>query len=193
MAFATKTLPAEKRLEAIIKDRPFVGAADAPVTIIGFTDYRCPPCTRAARTIDAMLEEFQGKVKYVSLSFQLAYRNSELAARAFEIALELDPEKAFGMKKLMLKAAVWRNGDLLDSAHLEQYAAEAGLDAKKFGEALDRGAKREEVEAQRQLAMDLGLESAPVFFIGQRVIVGAQDDGKFRAAIREALAEARRN
>ena len=57
--------------EVDIKDRPFRGAADAPVTIVAYSDFTCPYCQQAAGTMEKVLKENQGKIKYVFKHFPL--------------------------------------------------------------------------------------------------------------------------
>lgn len=45
--------------EVDIKDRPFRGAADAPVTIVAYSDFTCPYCQQAAGTMEKVLKENQ--------------------------------------------------------------------------------------------------------------------------------------
>ena len=57
--------------EVDIKDRPFRGAADAPVTIVAYSDFTCPYCQQGAATMEKVLKENQGKIKYVFKHFPL--------------------------------------------------------------------------------------------------------------------------
>src|SRR3989304_4570853 len=53
------------RFDVAVAGRPFKGSADAPVTIVEFTDYLCPFCRRFANeTLPAVLAAYGGRVRY---------------------------------------------------------------------------------------------------------------------------------
>ena len=66
---------------------PSTGPADAPVTIVEFTDYQCPYCHRAQGVIDQVLARYSGKVRLVHLDFPLdGHPRAVPAARAARCA-----------------------------------------------------------------------------------------------------------
>ncbi|MDD5318151.1 MAG: thioredoxin domain-containing protein, partial [Candidatus ainarchaeum sp.] len=176
---------AQRALEKAAAGRPFKGAADAKVTIVSFTDFRCPPCAEGAEIIDRLMKERPGQIKYVLMNFPLGYANSQAAAEAFEVAAAQDPAKAFRLKEIMHE-----NREYLSPGDLRDYAREADLDAKNFHEALKRGDGTKAVAEQAELGRELGLRSAPVFFINGKEIRGAQDYEVFERAVDQALAAA---
>ena len=68
---------------------PSTGPADAPVTIVEFTDYQCPYCHRAQGVIDQVLARYPGKVRLVHMEFPLdGHPEAVPAARAARCAGE---------------------------------------------------------------------------------------------------------
>jgi protein-disulfide isomerase len=58
-----------------VADAPFLGQADAPVTVVEFTDYQCPFCRRHNDgTLKQLLAQYveTGKVRYVMREFPIA-------------------------------------------------------------------------------------------------------------------------
>ena len=89
-----------------IKDRPFRGAADAPVTIVAYSDFTCPYCQQAAGTMEKVLKENQGKIKYVFKHFPLETTGvARLAAEYHVAAARQDPELAWKFYDLLFAAA----------------------------------------------------------------------------------------
>src|SRR5262244_2146867 len=63
--------PATIRVEVSTDGAPIRGAADAPVTVVEFSDFECPFCKQTHPTLKQLLERYPGKVR-------LAYRDFPL-------------------------------------------------------------------------------------------------------------------
>ncbi|MFQ5690794.1 MAG: DsbA family protein [Gemmatimonadota bacterium] len=166
-----------------IEGRPSRGPADAPVTIVEFTDYECPFCRRHfQQTYPKLLATYGDEVKYVVRNLPLTniHRQAEKAAEAAECAYD--------------QGRFWEYHDRLFSRapalgadSLARYAAELRLDESAFTRCLESGAKREAVLRDVRAAIRLGLTGTPTFFINGRRLVGAQPLPVFRSFIDEAL------
>lgn len=173
--------PAAAEME--LAGRPSVGPADAPVTMVEFTDFQCPYCARHhRRTKAALLEAFEGRLRYVVRHFPLetVHPRARAAARAAECAHRQD--------------AFWAYADLLyerspafEPASLAAYAAELDLDADRFERCLDGEEAEEAVAADIAAARRLGVRSTPTFFLNGRRVLGAKPLAEFRGLVEEAL------
>ena len=155
--------------EVDIKDRPFRGAADAPVTIVAYSDFTCPYCQQAAGTMEKVLKENQGKIKYVFKHFPLETTGAaRLAAEYHVAAARQDPELA------------WKFYDLL-------FARRA--DVLKDGEPaiVKRKDVRAEVDADIAEGQRIGVQGTPYFLINNLVARGALSSDLFKEAINMAL------
>ena len=117
--------------EVDIKDRPFRGAADAPVTIVAYSDFTCPYCQQAAGTMEKVLKENQGKIKYVFKHFPLETTGvARLAAEYHVAAARQDPELAWKFYDLLFA----RRADVLKDGEpaIVNAAKDAGLNMKKL-------------------------------------------------------------
>src|SRR5207245_1606779 len=56
------------------------GPADAPVTIVEFSDFQCPFCARVEATIDQILQAYPGKVRVVWQDFPLPFHENATPA-----------------------------------------------------------------------------------------------------------------
>src|SRR5512142_2566879 len=71
------------------KDDPVRGPADAPVTVVLFSDFQCPFCSRVEPTLKQLLETYPGKVRIVWKHLPLGMHPNALpAALAAEAARE---------------------------------------------------------------------------------------------------------
>lgn len=57
---------------ALPADAPFIGDANAPITIVKFSDYECPACKMGAQGIHPLFKRYPKEVKFVFLNFPLA-------------------------------------------------------------------------------------------------------------------------
>ncbi len=163
--------------------RPSRGPADAPVTVVEFTDYQCPFCMRHFRqTYPLLLREYGDRVRYVVRNFPVI-QNSAKAAEAAECAF--DQGKFWDYHDRLFA------GDRsLDRETLERYAEEVGLDKALFNECLESGRKSPVVRRDIEDGRRFGVGGTPAFFINGRVLIGAQPFEVFQYYIEEALREA---
>ncbi len=150
-------------------DDPFIGPADAPVTIIEFSDYQCPFCKRFRdETLDQILETYEGKVRFVYRDFPLSsvHPYAQKAAEASECAD--DQGKSWEYHDIL-----FANQSVLDVASLKTYADQLGLDTATFNECLDEGKKSSEVGKDSEDARASGVTGTPAFFINGQLVSGA--------------------
>jgi protein-disulfide isomerase len=161
------------------------GPADAPVTIVEFSDYQCPSCKRAQPVLDQVLQEFKGKVRLVHKDFPVpSHRGARPAAEAARCAAA--------------QGVFWEYHDLLYLAvpdfsreDLVRYAGRLSLDRDAFTNCIDARQFRNQVEADVAEGRAIGLTGTPTFLVNGNVLVGAHPIEVFREAVRDALKEAR--
>jgi len=83
---------------------PVMGAKDAKIKVIEFTDFECPFCERAFPTISALMEKYKGKISLEYRSFPLSFH--PFAQKSAEAALcANDQGKFWEMHDRMFAAA----------------------------------------------------------------------------------------
>lgn len=178
---------------ATIDDDEVKGSASAKVTLIEFTDYQCPFCSRHfEQTLPDILKNYvdTGKVKYVVRDYPLSFHpNAQKASEASECAGEQG--KFWEMHdKLFQTQGEWSN--LSDApAKFKEYAKALKLTAS-FDTCLDSGAMADEVNADLADGSAAGISGTPGFWIvsedGQsKNISGAYPYATFQAAFDEML------
>lgn len=174
-------------VDVAVEGRPYRGRADAPVTVVEFTDYQCPFCARHFReTYGPLLSRYGDTVRYVVRNFPIAalHPQAQQAAEAAECAAE--------------QGGFWRYHDLLferapalDLESLRAYAAEAGLDGRPFADCLESGRKAQIVAKDLADGVAYGVTATPTFFINGRRVIGAATLAEFEAQISAALRQTR--
>jgi protein-disulfide isomerase len=165
-------------------DDPSIGPADAPVTIIEFSDFQCPYCTRFRdETLDQILDTYGDEVRFVYRDFPLTsmHQYSLGAAVAAECA---DDQGMFWEMHDMIFA----NQSALDSESLRGYAEDLGLDMDAFDDCVADDSTRDEVLADLADGQSYGVQGTPSFFINGQLLVGAQPFTAFQNIIDQELA-----
>ncbi|MBN2386332.1 MAG: DsbA family protein [Anaerolineales bacterium] len=165
-------------------DDPALGPEDAPITIIEFSDYQCPFCARwHSEVFDRLMANYPGQIRFVYRDFPLTsiHPGAMPAAEAANCANE--------------QGAFWAYHEALFSyqyefsnAGLLQYAVDLGLDSEAFSACLESHRYQDEVQADAQYALMVGVQSTPTFFINGRIVIGAQPYEIFKQIIDEEMA-----
>jgi protein-disulfide isomerase len=163
----------------------FKGDANAPVTIVEFSDFECPFCGRFySETLSQIEENYidTGKVKMEYRHFPLSFHpEAGPAAEASECAREQG--KFWDYHDIL-----YENQGSLGEANYKKWAVELGLDTGKFDSCFDSGKFRDKVQQDFTDGQAAGVSGTPSFLINDKLVVGAQPFSVFESAIEEALA-----
>lgn len=181
-------------LDELVGDAPVRGAADAPVTMVAFSDFQCPYCAESTALIDAVLDRYDGRVKFAFLHYPLPNHDwAKPAAIAAECAAQQD-EDAFWT---LHDAYFARQGDLTEENVVDETAAlleGVDLDLETWrtcatGTASEAHAEAQQaVETAMQGGEQLGVRGTPTFFIDGELMQGPRSVESFGARIEEAAA-----
>ena len=158
-----------------------MGPADAPVTMVTFSDFQCPACARSYPTVKRIMDQYKGKIRLVFKDFPLSIH--PLAPKAAEAAACANDQGKFWE----MHDAMFENQQKLAVADLKLAASVLGLDTAKFGTCLDSGAKTADWQADMEAGRKYGVMSTPSFFINGRLINGAAPYPAFAQIIDEEL------
>lgn len=179
----------DEQWQAVLSDPAAVkGDANAPVTIVEFTDYQCPFCKRhfdeTAGLIDSNYID-SGQVRLLVRDLPLPFHDvAPLAAQAARCAG--DQDRYWDMYELLFdNQQVWSSGDA--TSEFKSYAGQIGLNQGTFDSCLDSGQYADAVDADLALASQVGASGTPTFFINGNILVGAQPFSAFEAAIEAEL------
>ncbi len=169
-------LPAQVRTQGA----PRRGPANAPVTLVEFSDFQCGFCTRALATVRQVMKEYPTQVQWVFKHYPLEMHRD--APLAHEAALAAGAQgKFWEMHDLLFERKTLQRDQLIS------LAKELGLNVAQFTRDLDSHKFRGAVEADRREGAELGVDGTPTFFINGRALVGAQPIDQFRKLIQAEL------
>lgn len=173
------------RYDVPVDDDPFIGDPDAPITIIEFSDFECPFCTRFHQdTFGRLMDTYGDQIRFIYRDFPLVSIHQEAfpAAEAANCAGEQDMYWEYHDK-------LFDGGpQALGEEAYYQYAEEIGLDVEAFGECVTTRRYQDEVQADYDYAVNLGVRSTPTFFVNGIAVVGAQPFEAFQQIIEAELA-----
>ncbi len=172
-----------QRVTVSTEGDPSIGPADAPITIVEFSDYQCPYCTAFyQQTYDQLMSSYPGQIRFVYRDLPLPGHPESLpAAEAANCAGEQGDYWSY-------HNALFSDKYPLGRAAYEQYASDLGLDPVAFAACLDDHHTRAEAQEDAADAARLGLNGTPSFVINGRIFIGAHPFADFKAIIDEELA-----
>jgi len=162
------------------------GPADAPITVVEWSDFECPFCARNAPTMARLRREYAGRVRVVFRHLPLPmHRNAGLAAEA---AIAAAAQGRFWA----MHDRIFADPEHLSRAALEAHAGAIGLDLAAFRAALDDRRYRDAVVADAAAGSVLGIDGTPTLFVNGVPVVGAVSWQRLSAVVDAQLAEAER-
>ena len=163
------------------------GDSDAIVSVIEYSDFECPFCSRVHPTLQKITDESDGNVNWVFRHFPLSFhQNAMLAAIASECINEFGGNDAFWT---FVDAVFVNQGDW----DYDKHAQNAGVDAVAFRTCFDSKKYQDDVQAEMDAGSAAGVSGTPGNIIlnnktGKAVqISGAQPFENFKNAIDEIL------
>lgn len=189
----------------LVGDAPYFGQADAPVTIVEFTDYQCPFCKRHAdATLPLIKSEYidKGLVRYVVRDLAIDNPQYHAAATPAALAAACAAEQGqFAAAHAALFAAqasmpsissfAGSSDELRIAAAArvrEIVSAVPDLDREGFESCFDSKKYADRVTADLKFAESNGIGATPSVFVGDKLIEGAQPFEAFKAEIDRQLA-----
>jgi protein-disulfide isomerase len=171
----------EEPVKISLAGDPVKGPDNARVTIVEFSDFQCPFCSKAVADANQVLRQFPRDVKLVFKQFPLdSHRDAEFGAEA---ALAAQAQGRF-----------WQMHDLLYAGFPDlsrktvfNYAHELNLDMKQFTADVDSHRYQARVHAEEQEGEVAGVGGTPTFFFNGKRYNGVFDLATVAPLIRKEL------
>ncbi len=186
-----KTLEAKYKVDMLLQPMrvnvaangfPARGPAAAPVTIVEFSDFQCPFCSRITPTLEQVVSKYGNKVRLVFRQFPLPMHPN--AAKAAEASLCANEQgKFWEMHDAMFKDQAGLAVDGLKS----KAAGIAGINAASFNSCLDSGKETPAVQSDMKAGTKAGVNGTPAMFINGRFISGVVSADDLSKVIDEEL------
>jgi len=160
---------------------PYKGAEDAKVTVVEFSDFQCPFCSRVGPTLERLIQDYPGDVKVVYRHLPLSFhKQAQGAAEASEAAHRQG-------KFWEMHDNLFANQRSLSDEKYVEWAGELGLDVEKFKQDLKSAPVQNRINKDKQDAASLGVSGTPGFFINGRFLSGAKPYDEFKTLVDQAL------
>jgi len=161
------------------------GPADAPVTLIEYSDFQCPFCAEYAPMLKTLREKYGDQVQFVYRFFPLAgHEYATVSAKAAYAAF--------------LQGKFWEMQDLLyehqkewsDSSDprpfFDSYAEGLGLDIERFHADMDAQSTADFITRQEEEGTQAGVTHTPWFVIDDKVVL-PRSVADFEKLIQDAM------
>jgi len=153
-------------LSADISNAPSQGPESAPVTLVEFSDFRCPFCARALPSVQQLIKANHQNVRLVFKNFPLdSHPDSRLAHMAALAAGEQG--KFWDMHDL-----IFAHQKTLKPTDLPGLASQLSLDMSQFRKDLDNPRLQAKIEDDKREGERLGVSATPTFVVNGETITG---------------------
>ena len=160
---------------------PSQGPANAPVTIVEFSDFQCPFCSRVVPTLNQVKEKYGDKVRIVFRQYPLPMHPQ--AQKAAEASLCANDQGKFWQ----FHDALFANQQALAVDQLKAKATELGLNAEAFNSCLDSNKYAAQVAADMKEGSAAGVSGTPAMFINGRFVNGAVPFEEIASVVEDEL------
>jgi len=173
----------KSNIQVEVGQSPMAGGENAKVSVVVFSDFQCPFCSRAAKTVSDLKKKYGNKVKIAFKHFPLPmHKDAGPASEASMCVHEQGKDKFWKFHDIAFAAQ-----DKLDAESLAKHAKAAGADEKKFKECFDGKKYAEFVKKDLAYGEKLGVRSTPTFFVNGQLLSGALPIEQFSEVIDEEL------
>jgi len=174
----------DAKVDVQVGKAPVRGPKSAPITIVEWSDFQCPFCSRVEPTLKQIESEYKGKVRIAWKNQPLSFHpNAMPAAEAAMAAYEQGNDKFWAMHDKLFE-----NQGQLSPAYYERVAKEIGLDMGKWKASVEAHRAQAAIQADMNAGSALGANGTPTFFINGRKVVGAVPFESFKQVIDAELA-----
>lgn len=168
--------------------RPVRGDANAPVTIVAFSDFTCPYCQQGAATVERILADYGKKVRYVFKHMPLGKDGAaRTAAEYYVAATEQGEDKAWKLYKILFEQRERLVSD--GEKFIKESAEVVGLNMQKLTADMRTKKTKATLDEDMAEAQRLGVEGTPYFLVNDLVVRGALPLDLFKNAVDMALEE----
>jgi len=155
----------------IRKDESIRGPKDAPITLVEYSDFECPFCSRGYETVQALLQKYNGKIRFIYKHLPLSFHEQAMISAKYYEAIRLqDEKKAFAFHDEVFKnQRKLKNGE----AFLQATAKQVGADMARLKKDLNSDAVTKRIEEDQKEAANFGMQGTPGFLLNGVPVRGA--------------------
>lgn len=171
-------------------DRPMMGPATAPITIVEYTDFQCPYCARGYDTMEQVRKQYGDKVRVLVKNLPLPMHPMAIpASKRFEAILLQSPEKGFAFYHEVFKNQEKLNAE--EEKFLDATAKKVGANMAQMKKDMDGAKVKAIIDADMAEAKKYEFSGTPGFIVDGVSIRGAYPFETFQKLIDKKLASAK--
>ncbi len=176
-------------LKPVIEEgRAIHGPADAKVTIVEYSDFECPYCSRGYQSMKEVLKAYPNQIRLVFKHLPLDFHPKALpAAKFFEAVARQSAEKAYKFHDNVFE----NQGDLRSKGEvfMKEAAKKAGADMKQLDKDLADPKLMDRINADMEEAKKFSFSGTPGFLINGVSLRGAYPFSEFKTIIDRHLGQ----
>jgi len=160
-----------------ISSAPTLGAAEAPLTLVEFSDFQCPYCAKSQSVIKTLLEKYKGQIRLAFINLPLGFHEN---ARPAALAAWAAHQQG---KFFEYHDQLFAQQDNLTNERFIKIAKDLKLDLAKFNKDRSSPQAAAQIAADFKQAETVGAQGTPTFVLNGVVIRGALPIEEFEEAI----------
>ncbi|TIH18122.1 disulfide bond formation protein DsbA [Marinifilum sp. JC120] len=171
--------------------RPMLGNSDAPVTIVEYSDFLCPYCSKGASVVSKLAIEQPEKYRLIFKHLPMNEKSRELAL-VFEAVALFDKEKAYKFHDLVFE----RQREIYEDksgAVLNRIIEEVGVDHDLLQKSLNSVQVQEYLLADEKEAREFKINATPTFLVNGVTVRGYLPAEKFEKKVDLILEKTTKN
>lgn len=164
-------------------DESFRGNKDAPITLVEYSDFECPFCSRGFNTVMELMNKYEGKIRFVYKHLPLSFHPQAMPASQYYEAIRLQsPDKAF-----QFHDAIYKNQRALQNGEkfLQAEAKKLKVDMAKLAKDVKSEAVQKRIDQDMAEAAKYGFQGTPGFLLNGIPVKGAYPTSHFEGLIKE--------
>lgn len=164
-------------------DEAIRGAKNAPITIVEYSDFQCPFCSRAHETVQEIMKKYDGKVRLIYKHLPLSFHDQAMIAAKYYEAIRLQDEN----KAFKFHDEIFTNQKKLASgeAFLNEIAKKVGADLKRIKKDINSEKIAKRIESDMAEANKHSMQGTPGFLVNGVPVRGAYPTEYFVSLISE--------
>lgn len=155
----------------IRKDEMIRGRKDAPLTLVEYSDYECPFCSRGFNTVMELISKYGDNIRFIYKHLPLSFHRNAMIASQYHEAIRLQSED----KAWKFHDEIFKNQGKLKSGEgfLKKLAKDLKVDMNKLSKDVKSKEVQDRIAEDMKEAASFGMQGTPGFLLNGIPVKGA--------------------